>query len=89
MDYNVEHYTAEELYKIIELDQETSTKEDIQEKVAEWKEKFENENRPELTMFMENIKNALIENLIKDNFDDKNLEKKQETVNKFLKEQFN
>ncbi len=88
MDYNVEHYTAEELYKIIELDQETSTKEDIQEKVAEWKEKFENENRPELTMFMENIKNALIENLIKDNFDDKNLEKKQETVNKFLKEQF-
>ena len=40
MDYNVDHYTANELYKIIEVDQENATKDDIQKKVTDWKKKI-------------------------------------------------
>ena len=87
MDYNVEHYTLEELYKIIGLD-ETASKEDIEASTQKYKEQFKKEDRNDLVVFMEDINNTLLKNLIENDFEKNVKENKEEKVNKFLQEQY-
>ena len=87
MDYNIENYSIEEMYKILELP-ETASIEDIQEKTSFYKEKFEKEERDELAVFMVNIRNALILNLETGDIDEKREQKKEEEIEKFLEEEY-
>ena len=87
MDYNIENYSIEEMYKILELP-ETASVEEIQKQTSFYKNKFEKEERPELGIFMVNMRNALILNKQTGDVDEKREEKKEEKIEKFLEEEY-
>ena len=87
MDYNIENYSIEEMYKILELP-ETASVEEIQKQTSFYKNKFEKEERPELGIFMVNMRNALILNKQTGDVDEKRQEKKEEKIEKFLEEEY-
>ena len=87
MDYNIDNYSIEEMYKILEL-QENASVTEIQEKTNFYKNKFEKENRPELGVFMVNMRNAIILNKETGDIDEKREEKKEKEVEKFLEEEY-
>tara|TARA_B000000557_G_scaffold264746_1_gene271442 strand:- start:687 stop:2372 length:1686 start_codon:yes stop_codon:yes gene_type:complete len=86
-DYNVDNYTISELYRIIDKTTQDSL-DDIREKIGEYKNKFDNESRPELSNFMTNILNAITLDRTTKNVDNENKQKKEEEVEKFLEEEF-
>jgi len=77
MDYNIENYSIEEMYKILELPENASVKQ-IQERTNFYKNKFEKEQRPELGVFMVNMRNALILNKETGDIDEKREENKDQ-----------